>query len=223
MPRIARVVATGYPHHVIQRGNNREKVFFEKEDQDRYLSFLKRYSDKWNTPILAYCLMSNHVHILAEPQEERSLYKMMQGVTLCYTQYINKKYKRTGRLWESRYHSCIVDKEEYLWAAARYIEQNPVRVKIVKRVEDYPYSSAKAHFKGTKDELVTKELFQDGQGKDYVELLRMDLPEKEVDSIRYATRTGRPFGEKAFIKKLEKKLERRLIVMSPGRPKKKKQ
>lgn len=221
MPRIARVIATGFPHHVIQRGNNREKVFFEKKDQERYLSLLKKYSDKWNTPILAYCLMSNHVHLLTEPQEERSLYKMMQGVTLCYTQYVNRKYKRTGRLWESRYHSCIVDKEEYLWATARYIEQNPLRVKMVKRVEDYPYSSAEAHVKGIKDELVTKELFQEGQRKDYVELLRLGLSEKEMDHIRYNTRTGRPFGSKTFIKKLEKKLERRLIVVSPGRPKKK--
>jgi putative transposase len=221
MPRIARAVATGYPHHVTQRGNNREKVFFDEEDREKYLSLLKKYSVKWATPILVYCLMSNHVHMLTEPQEERSLYKMMQGVTLCYTQYINRKYKRTGRLWESRYYSCIVDKERYLWAAARYIEQNPVRVKMVKGVEDYPYSSARAHVKGIKDELLTKELFQDGQRKEYIELLRMGMSEKEMNSIRYNTRTGRPFGSEAFIKKLEKKLERRLIIMSPGRPKKK--
>ncbi len=144
MPRIARAVATGYPHHVIQRGNNKEKVFFDKEDRERYLSLLKKYSDKWDSPILAYCLMSNHVHLLTRPDMEESLYKMMQGVTLCYTQYINRKYERTGRLWESRYHSCIVDKERYLWAVARYIEQNPVRAKMVKRVEDYLYSSARA-------------------------------------------------------------------------------
>ena len=103
MPRIARAVATGYPHHVVQRGNNREKVFLNKEDRERYLSLLKKYSDKWDSPILAYCLMSNHVHLLLMPDMEKSLYKMMQGVTLCYTQYVNRTYKRTGRLWESRY------------------------------------------------------------------------------------------------------------------------
>src|SRR4030043_1394593 len=213
MPRIARAVAIGFPHHVIQRGNNKEKVFFDKKDREQYLSLLKKYADKWDSPILVYCLMSNHVHLLMRPKEEGSLYKMMQGVTLCYTQYINRKYKRTGRLWESRYYSCIVDKERYLWAAARYIEQNPVRVKRVKGVEDYPYYSAGAHVKGIKDELLTKELFQDGQRKEYIELLGMDMSEKEINSIRYNTRTGRPFGSEAFIKKLEKKLERRLIIM----------
>jgi putative transposase len=98
MPRIARAVAIGFPHHVIQRGNNREKVFFDKKDREQYLSLLKKYSDKWDSAILAYCLMSNHVHLLTRPKEEEALYKMMQGIALCYTQYINRKYKRTGRL-----------------------------------------------------------------------------------------------------------------------------
>ena len=114
MPRIARGVAVKYPHHIVQRGNNREKIFFHEKDKEKYLSLLKKYSEKWDTKILAYCLMSNHVHLLAKPLEEVSLYKMMQGLTLCYTQYVNRTYERTGRLWESRYHSCIVDKEKYL-------------------------------------------------------------------------------------------------------------
>ena len=80
--------------------------------------------------------------------KNESLYKMMQGIIFCYTQDFNRTYKMTGRLWESRYHSCVVDKEKYLWAVARYIEQNPVRVKIVKKAEDYPYSSANAHIQG---------------------------------------------------------------------------
>lgn len=221
MPRIARAVAGGFPHHVIQRGNNKEKVFFDKEDRKRYLLLLKKYSDKWDSPILAYCLMSNHVHLLLRPDKEKSLYKMMQGVTLCYTQYINRTYKRTGRLWESRYHSCIVDKERYLWAVARYIEQNPLRAKMVKRVEEYPYSSARAHIIKAKDEVLGEELFQEGQRKDYIEFIRVSIPEEETNSIRYRTRTGRPFGSEEFIKKMEKKLERKFMLLSPGRPKKK--
>lgn len=220
MPRIARAVAGGFPHHVIQRGNNKEKVFFEKEDRERYLSLLKKYSDRWNSPILAYCLMGNHVHLLTRPDKEKSLYKMMQGVTLCYTQYVNRTYKRTGRLWESRYHSCIVDKERYLWAVARYIEKNPLRAKMVKRVEDYPYSSAKAHVVGVTDEVLGEELFQEGQRKDYIEFIRASIPEEETKSIRYRTRTGRLFGSKEFTKKMEKRLERRFILKPPGRPKK---
>jgi putative transposase len=111
MPRIARTVVRGFPHHVVQRGNNRENVFFNDEDRAVYLFLVKRYSEKWKTPILCYCLMNNHAHLLVRPSSEESLQKMMQGITLCYTQHINRKYRRSGSLWESRYYSCIVDQE----------------------------------------------------------------------------------------------------------------
>jgi putative transposase len=221
MPRIARAIATGFPHNVIQRGNNREKVFFDKKDREQYLSLLKKYADKWDSPILAYCLMNNHVHLLTRPKEEESLYKMMQGVTLCYTQYMNRKYKRSGRLWESRYHSCIVDKERYLWAVARYIEQNPKRAKIVKKVEDFPYSSVRAHTQGVKDEVLGEDLFEEGQRKDYRGFIRAGISEEEQNRIRYSTRTGRPFGSETLVRSMEKKLDRRFILKSPGRPRKK--
>jgi len=184
MPRIARAVAKGYPHHVVQRGNNKQKVFFDDRDKTEYLSLLKKYSEKWTSPVLAYCLMSNHIHLLSKPNNEESLHKMMQGVTLCYTQYINRKYKRSGRLWESRYHSCVVDKDRYLWAVARYIEQNPVRAKMVTRAEDYAYSSAHAHLSSTKDEVLSEELFEESQRKDYVKLISTPNSEEELTDIR---------------------------------------
>ena len=220
MPRIARAVASGFPHHVVQRGNNREKVFFNKEDKDKYLSLLKKYSDKWKSPILAYCLMGNHVHLLARPSKNESLYKMMQGITLCYTQYINRTYKRTGRLWESRYHSCIIDKEKYLWAVARYIEQNPVRAKIAKKAEDYPYSSAKTHIYGTKDEALGEILFEGRQRKDYIQLMKANIKEEDINNIRDYTRNGRPFGSESFVEKMEQKLDRIFKLRPRGRPKK---
>jgi putative transposase len=219
MPRIARAVAVGYPHHVVQRGNNKERVFFNKKDREQYLSLLKKYSDKWNSPILVYCLMNNHVHLLTRPTIEESLYKMMQGVTLCYTQYINRTYKRTGRLWESRYYSCIVDKEIYLWAVARYIEQNPKRAKLVKVEEDFPYSSARAHIIGVIDAVLGEELFEEEQRKDYLEFIRASIPKREMNSIRYHTRTGRPYGNEEFLRKMEKKLKRSFALNLPGRPK----
>lgn len=219
MPRIARAVAVGYPHHVVQRGNNKERVFFNKKDREQYLSLLKKYSDKWNSPILVYCLMNNHVHLLTRPTIEESLYKMMQGVTLCYTQYINRTYKRTGRLWESRYYSCIVDKEIYLWAVARYIEQNPKRAKLVKVEEDFPYSSARAHIIGVRDAVLGEELFEEEQRKDYLEFIRASIPKREINSIRYHTRTGRPYGNEEFLRKMGKKLERSFALKLPGRPK----
>ena len=220
MSRIARAVASGFPHHVVQRGNNREKVFFTKEDKDKYLSLLKKYSDKWNSPILVYCLMNNHVHLLARPSKNESLYKMMQGITLCYTQYINRTYKRTGRLWESRYHSCIIDKEKYLWAVARYIEQNPVRAKIAKKAEDYLYSSAKTHIYGTKDEALGEMLFEGRQRTDYIQLMKANIKEEDINNIRDYTRNGRPFGSESFVEKMEQKLDRIFKLRPRGRPKK---
>ncbi len=215
MPRIGRAVAAGFPHHVIQRGNNREGVFFEKADRKLYLSLLRKYAVKWNSPIMSYCLMNNHVHLLTKPGSVESLYKMMQGLTLCYTQYINRTYGRSGRLWESRYYSCIVDDEKYLWAVARYIEQNPVRAGMVERAEDYPYSSASAHVNRSDDAVLGEELFTDDLLKDYVLILRSDIPSKELERLRYATKTGRPFGSEGFIAEMENRLERKLL----GRPK----
>jgi putative transposase len=222
MPRIARAVASGFPHHVVQRGNNREKVFLNEADKKKYLSLLKKYSDKWDSPILAYCLMNNHVHLLTRPSKNESLYKMMQGITLCYTQHINRTYKRTGRLWESRYHSCIVDKEKYLWAVARYIEQNPVRARMVKKAEDYSYSSAKAHIHGVNDEVLGEALFEGRQREDYRELMKAGIKEEEINNIRNHTRNGRPIGSESFTEKIEQKLDRIFKLKPRGRPKKEK-
>ena len=219
MPRIARAVASGFPHHVVQRGNNRDQVFFDREDRRRYLSLLKKYAEKWNSPVLAYCLMGNHVHLLTRPAFETSLYKMMQGLTLCYTQHINRKYGRTGRLWESRYHSCIVDQERYMWGAARYIEQNPVRARLVERAEAYPYSSARAHVTGKRDPVLGQEIFPPEERGDYVGLLGEALLPEVTEGLRQNTRKGTPLGDEDFVERIEIELERSLVRKSRGRPK----
>ena len=215
MPRIARAVAVGYPHHIIQRGNNRDKVFFAQETRARYLNLLKEYAIIWDVSVLAYCLMTNHVHLLLRPRKENSLAKMMQGVSLSYTQYINKRYNRTGRLWESRYHSCIIDEESYLWMVARYIEQNPKRAKMVKNLEDYPYSSAGAHIKGVKDELLREELFDEAEREEYIKVIKADAKDAEVNLIRKSTKTGKPLGNKSFIDRIGELLDRDFITRKP--------
>lgn len=126
-----------------------------------------------------------------------------------------------GQALGSRYHSCVVEKERYLWAVARYIEQNPVRAKMVERAVDYPYSSAKAHIGGTSDEILSGELFPEEQREDYAKFIRAGISEKELNGIRYHTRTGRPFGSEGFIKLVERLLERKLIFWQPGRPRRK--
>src|SRR3972149_9149638 len=120
MPRIARVCAINYPHHVTQRGNNKEAVFFDDEDKAFYLKTLGAYSKKRGFEIWAYCLMTNHVHILAVPKQEESLARGIGGTNLVYTQYINRKYKRSGRLWQNRFFSCVIEQEGYLLGVMRY-------------------------------------------------------------------------------------------------------
>ena len=221
MPRIARAVAPGLPHHIVQRGNNQEDVFFTPEDRGVYLYLLKNYAEKWDTALICYCLMSNHVHLLARPASEMSLQKMMQGVTLCYTQHINRKYHRTGRLWESRYHSCIVDQEVYLWAVARYIELNPVRAMMAENPVDYPYSSAPAHFGLLQDPVLGEDLFPEMQRNDYIAFIQSGMQSGQLKEIRKSLRTGRPLGAEKFVSEIEQRLQKRLAAMPVGRPRKK--
>ena len=220
MPRIARAIAVNFPHHVIQRGNNREKIFFAQTTRDKYLDWLKEYADIWDVKILAYCLMTNHIHLLVRPNKPESLAKMMQGLNVCYTRYINKRYKRTGRLLEGRYHSCIIDEEAYLWAVARYIEQNPLRARLVKELEDYPYSSARSHITGQADEVLSEELISADEMADYTEFIKAPIPKNEIKQIRITTKKGKPLGDSDFIEMLEMKLKRCFGNKKSGRPRK---
>ncbi|MFH0800878.1 MAG: transposase [bacterium] len=131
MPRIARAVAPVYPHHVTQRGNYRQPVFEEENDFRQYLFWLKEYTQRYALKIWAYCLMSNHVHFICVPEKEDSLAKCFNTLHMQYSQYVNKKKAVRGHLWQGRFYSCMID-ERHLYAAVRYIENNPVRAGIVK-------------------------------------------------------------------------------------------
>jgi putative transposase len=218
MARIARVVAVDFPHHIVQRGNNRNKVFFAQQTRHKYLELLRQYAQDWNVTILAYCLMTNHIHLLAKPHQLNALSKMMQGVSQAYSKYVNIKYRRTGRLWESRYYSCVVDKEKYLWAVARYIEQNPKRAQMVNQIEDYPYSSAKAHILGSSDKTLTEELFPVETRSDYLKFVKKKISGEELKKIRGTVKTGRPLGGNKFITRLSRLLNRVLSKRPAGRP-----
>jgi putative transposase len=218
MPRIARIVGVGYPHHIVQRGNNREKVFLEWRNYEKYLSFLARYSKGKKAAILAYCLMPNHVHLLVIPSDEKTLAKMMQGVALCYTQHFNREKGRTGRLWECRYHSNVIDGDSYLWTVSKYIENNPVRAGIVKRPEDYPYSSAKAHILDRNDPLLNGHLFSKSELKEYRRFMKLEEDKKILEEIRKRMRLGKPLGDEGFIQNLSEKIGYSLSFRGRGRP-----
>ena len=220
MPRIARVCAVGYPHHITQRGNNKETVFFEDEDKEFYLRTLSKYSQKWAFDIWAYCLMPNHVHILIAPQKEESLARGIGGANLVYTQYINRKYRRSGRLWQNRFFSTMIEREPYLWAVVRYIECNPVRAKLAVNAEGYKWSSAKGHILGAGDAILSgKDWLGERDRKAYRRFLNKEDKPMDV-SIRKATMTGRPLGAEGFIKRIERLLARDILPKKAGRPKK---
>jgi len=164
--------------------------------------------------------MGNHIHLLAVPKSEESLSKGMGATNLVYTQYVNGKYERSGRLWQNRFFSAVIEKERYLWAAARYIEMNPVRGKLVRKAEDYPWSSARAHISGIKDETLSGKSWLDKRDLlVYREFLKTEQKETE-QTIRKATSAGRPVGTGTFLKRLECLLNRGIVPRKPGRPKK---
>lgn len=218
MPRIARVILPQYPHHITQRGTNKMTIFHDDEDRLYFLHRLSEFARKTETNIWAYCLMDNHFHLLLDPTGAESLMKCLHGTTFRYAQYFNQKHNRSGRLWQNRYFSCPVDKDEYLWAVVRYIERNPVRAKIVEKAEAWKWSSAEAHLTGIRNEaLILHEWLNDVEKQEYRQFIESEGSE---DEIRRATTTGRPLGNTGFMDMLEAMLKRGLKPKKGGRPKK---
>ena len=141
MPRISRAVAVGFPHHITQRGNYRQSVFERKDDYLFYLEWLKTYSSKYSLKIWAYCLMKNHVHFIAVPMESDSMARTFNTLHMRYSQFMNQRRNARGHLWQGRFFSSVLD-ERHLYAGMRYVENNPVRARIVKKADEYRWSSA---------------------------------------------------------------------------------
>ena len=218
MPRIARVIATEYPHHITQRGNNRAIVFFDDEDRLTYLKLLAVYAEKHHFQIWAYCLMNNHIHLLAVPETETSLARGIGLTNQVYTQYLNRKLNQSGRIWQNRFFSCVVENNQYLWAVARYIERNPLKVGLMEKAETYRWSSANAHITGASDNLLGTTLWLSPQEQSaYAEFVVAEDEETD-NAIRRATRTGRPFGSESFVDLLEFQLQQPLKAKRRGRP-----
>ncbi len=222
MPRIARVVAVGLPHHITQRGNYRQDVFLNAGDRKQYLTWIREYSIKYGLSILAYCLMQNHVHFIATPAKNDSLARTFNAAHMRYSQYFNKKLRQRGHLWQGRFYSCVLD-EPHLMLAARDVERNPVRAGFVKKPWQWEWSSALAHTNQKENGLIELGDFFGITGMSY------DYWKKYIDAteeinflqgIRKHTFTGRPLGTTAFIETLEEKFRRRLCALSIGRPKK---
>ncbi|MCP4697923.1 MAG: transposase [Gammaproteobacteria bacterium] len=214
MARIARVVLPGYAHHITQRGNRRQDVFFCEEDYGYYLEMLKEQCAMEKVEVWGYCLMTNHVHLIVNPSEESNLSRAIGETHRCYTRMINFREKWRGYLWQGRFASFPMD-DCWLLKAAAYVELNPVKAKMVDEPWDYRWSSVHSHLSG-KDPLgivdAGKLLDLIGDWKGYL----LEAQKHDSKEFEEHERTGRPLGNDSFIEMAEKFLRRDLKKKKPG-------
>ena len=219
MPRIPRLVIPGVPHHITHRGNNRERVFNNDSDHRAYLELLQKYAPEHGLAIMGYCLMPNHIHLVAIPNDQDSLAKVLGRAHARYAQLFNWRHNRCGHLWQGRYFSCALD-EAHLVAAMRYVERNPARAGMVELPWDYHWSSAISHL-GQRDLFGLLELekwSKEWPPEVWREMLLQSEEEKQLAALRQCTRTSRPLGSESFISELEALLGRRIRPLPTGRP-----
>ena len=215
MARLPRLVLPGNPHHITQRGNRRERTFFEDGDYALYLDLLAQTAEQAHTEIWSYCLMPNHVHIIAVPSDEDGLRRTFRYVHRHYTGYINARLRTTGHLWQGRFSSVAMD-EEHLHQAFRYVALNPVRARLVNRPEDWHWSSVRAHFARADDHVVKVDPalervddFRDFLGEEFDEAM-------SYAALRKAESVGRPIGSKGWLADMEAKTGLTLAAQKRG-------
>lgn len=225
MPRIGRLVIPNYPHHVIHRGHNRKCVFATHDDYAYYLENLSEWKNKLSCKIYAYCLMTNHVHLVVDPgNDPESMGKLMKRVAGRQTRFVNRVTNRTGTLWEGRYRSSIVCKDTYLLACCRYIELNPIRAGIVSHPSEYRWTSYTAKttaYPGIIDpDPAFLALSEDEwhRKRKYEEWVLSSIPDRELETIRGAIQRGHLTGTHQLQNEVAEKLGIRLELKSRGRP-----
>ena len=225
MARLPRLTVPGYPHHVIQRGNNRQAIFASDHDYGALLQLLAENAVRFEVAVHAYVLMSNHFHLLATPATVDGLPQMMQAVGRRYVRYFNDRQGRSGTLWEGRYRSTVIDTDRYLLACMVYLDLNPVRAGLVERPEQYPWSSHRHYLGLVQDKLVTPHSLlwalgntpfaREGQ---YAELVRAGLGAGQQQALTDSALSGWVLGDADFVADLQKRTQRRLSKAQPGRP-----
>lgn len=220
MPRRARIVFAGIPHHITQRGNRKENVFFGNQDRKLYLRWLSEYCYRHEMEVLAYCLMTNHVHLVMIPSTAEGLHLTLKPLHTRYAQYVNKNQGWNGRLWQGRFFSSPMD-ESYTWWTIKYVELNPVRAGMVEKAEDYPWSSAAPHCGLRQDSVITSNRVWNTKFKsieNWSDWLSSGIEQETEQQIRAKVRKGLPCGSPSFIESLEKIIGQSLKVKRLGRP-----
>jgi putative transposase len=229
MARLPRLTVPGYPHHVIQRGNNRQALFVSKDDYEKLLALLEEFAKKFSVAIHAYVLMSNHFHLLATPESADGVPKMMQALGRSYVRYFNDRHQRTGTLWEGRYRSTLIQAERYLLACMVYIDLNPVRAGMAADPAEYPWSSYLYYVGRRADRLVTPhplfwELGNTPFARDaaYADLVHSGISSEQERALTDSALRGWALGEPDHMADLQRRTERRLAKGKAGRPKRSK-
>ena len=225
MPRRPRVHLDGVPLHIVQRGHNKEPCFFAEEDYASYLHWLGEALSEAECKLHAYVLMTNHVHLLLTPKKAEAVQKLIISLGRRYVQYINRSYRRTGTLWDSRYKSSLIQAETYLLACQRYIELNPVRAAMVDNPAHYRWTSYRANGLGQADARLTPHPLYLALGRSdkerqsaYRALFRAQLGRAAIDDIRLALNQNQPLGNERFYAKIEKVTGARRESRPRGRP-----
>jgi putative transposase len=225
MPRHARPVLADIPLHLIQRGNNRHDCFFTETDYLVYLDMLRNSAVQSGCRIHAYVLMTNHVHLLISPDDRGSPAALMKLLGQRYVQYVNRRYARTGTLWEGRFRSSLVEHERYLLICHRYIELNPVRAQMVTHPSDYQWSSYRTNAHGEPSQLITPHaLYMQlarqpiARERAYRELFREVLPTRIINKVRRATNGNFALGNSLFAAEMAQAVGRDVVPHKAGRP-----
>ena len=227
MPRSPRLVLAGQAHHVIQRGNNRQAIFFTDADRRLFLAEMCEALAAEGCRLHAYVLMTNHIHLLVTPDTDAGIGRLMQSLGRRYVGYVNRTYSRTGTLWEGRFKSTIVDSEDYALACYRYIEANPVRARMVAQAGDYPWSSHGHNAMGPGDPMIAEHEVYAALGPTaaarraaYAAVFAQGLDAGVIDTLRDATQRGWVPGRESFRRQIEAALGRRAGPPVRGRPRK---
>lgn len=229
MPRYPRFFLVGFPHHIVQRGHDRKPVFAHEADYRLYLENLHEQMERFSVTVFGYCLMTNHVHLLLQPEcRGPDLSELMGVVAARQTRYTNRIERRSGTLWEGRFKSSIIDTDDYLLACCRYVELNPVRARMVRQPEDYPWSSHRERIGSDVTRLPLtepgcyRELAADADGRcrRYRKYVAAGVPPDELELIRTAVNRNQLTGNDRFKAEIARKLGRRISDRAPGRPRK---
>ena len=225
MARLPRLTLADYPHHVIQRGNNRQPIVRDDRDRQRLLDLWFEHARAFRVAIHAYVIMDNHFHLLVTPETQDGLPLMMQAVGRAYVRYFNARHQRTGTLWEGRYRSNVIETERYLLACMVYIDLNPVRAGMVARAEDFAWSSHRHAIGQLRDKLVTPHALYWALGNTpfareaaYAGLVRAGVNEGQRAQITKSTLSGWALGSAPFIETLQQGTARRVTPSKAGRP-----